>query len=129
VDFRLVPDQDPADILRKLRAHLDAHGFTDVQITDLGGDHPARTDPDHPFVKMVAEAARDVYGVPMQIVPMIGGSGPNHPFIHELGLPVVTAGMGYPDTRTHAPNENIRIDYYLKHAKHMVRVVRGFGEQ
>ncbi|HMB21648.1 MAG TPA: M20/M25/M40 family metallo-hydrolase, partial [Anaerolineales bacterium] len=45
VDFRLVPDQHPADILRKLRAHLDAQGFSDVHITDLGGDPPARTDP------------------------------------------------------------------------------------
>ena len=41
VDFRLVPDQDPDDIRKKLRAHLDEHGFSDVQITDLGGEPPA----------------------------------------------------------------------------------------
>ena len=128
VDFRLIPDQDPADILRKLRAHLDAHGFTDVKITDLGGDAPARTDPDHPFIKLVVDAAKDVYDKPMALVPMVGGSGPNHPFVHDLGLPVATAGMGYPDTRTHAPNENIRIDLYLKHARHMARVMREFGK-
>jgi len=63
----------------------------------------------------------------MTLVPLVGGSGPSHPFVHELGLPVATAGMGYPDTRTHAPNENIRIDLYLKHARHMARVVRKFG--
>ena len=39
--FSADPDQDPADILKKLRAHLDAQGFIDVQITDLGGDAPA----------------------------------------------------------------------------------------
>ncbi len=128
VDFRLVPDQDPADILRKLRAHLDAHGFTDVKITDLGGDAPARTDPDRPFIKLVVDAAKDIYDKPMSLVPMVGGSGPNHPFVHDLGLPVATAGLGYPDTRAHAPNENIRIDLYLKHARHMARVVREFGK-
>ncbi|MBV6395092.1 MAG: Succinyl-diaminopimelate desuccinylase [Anaerolineales bacterium] len=128
VDFRLIPDQDPADILRKLRAHLDAHGFTDVKITDLGGDAPARTDPDHPFIKLVVDAAKDIYDKPMSLVPMVGGSGPNHPFVHDLGLPVATAGLGYPDTRAHAPNENIRIDLYLKHARHMARVVREFGK-
>jgi acetylornithine deacetylase/succinyl-diaminopimelate desuccinylase-like protein len=128
VDFRLIPDQNPKDILAKLRAHLDAQGFTDVKITDLGGDAPARTDPDHPFIQLVVAAAEEVYEKPMSLVPLVGGSGPNHPFVHVLGLPVATAGMGYPDTKTHAPNENIRLDLYLKHARHMARVVRKFGE-
>jgi len=57
VDFRLVPDQHPADILKKLRAHLDAEGFSDVHIADLGGDPPARTDPDEPFIQLVAKTA------------------------------------------------------------------------
>lgn len=127
VDFRLVPDQTPEDILQKLRSHLDAQGFPDVRITYLGGEPPARTDPDHPFIRIVVESAREVYGVPMQIVPLTGGSGPNHPFVHDLGLPVATAGMGYPDTRTHAPNENIRIDLYLKHARHIARVLSEFA--
>ena len=35
VDFRLVPDQEPEDILSKLRTHLDAEGFNDVEITAL----------------------------------------------------------------------------------------------
>ncbi len=127
VDFRLIPDQDPADILKKLRAHLDAQGFTDVQITDLGGDAPARTDPDDPFIQMVAKLAEEVYEMPMKLIPMSGGSGPNHPFVHVLGLPVATAGLGYPDTKAHAPNENIRVDLYLKHARHMARVIKEFA--
>ncbi len=126
VDFRLIPDQDPVDILNKLRAYLDSQGFTDVEITDLGGDAPARTDPDDPFIRMVAETARDVYGVPMTLVPLTGGSGPSHPFVHDLGLPVATGGMGYPDSHIHAPNENIRVDLYLKHARHIARVIMGF---
>jgi acetylornithine deacetylase/succinyl-diaminopimelate desuccinylase-like protein len=128
VDFRLVPDMDPTDILKKLRAHLDAGGFTDVHITDLGGDAPARTDPDDPFIQLVVATAKDVYEAPMMLVPMVGGSGPSHPFVHELGLPVATGGLGYPDTRTHAPNENIRVDLYLKHARHMARVIGEFSK-
>ncbi len=127
VDFRLVPDQDPADILIKLRAHLDAHGFTDVEITDLGGDAPARTDPDDPFIQLVTKTAEEVYEKPMMLVPLVGGSGPSHPFVHVLGLPVATAGLGFPDTKAHAPNENIRIDLYLKHARHMARLIKEFA--
>lgn len=128
VDFRLVPNQKPEDILKKLRAHLDAKGFSDVEITYHGGEPAARTDPDHPFVKLVADAAAGIYDAPIQIVPLVGGSGPNYPFVHDLGLPVVTMGHGYPDTRAHAPNENIRIDLYLKHAKHAARVMKEFAK-
>jgi len=129
VDFRLVPDQDPAEIRRLLRAHLDAQGFADVKIADLGGEAPGRTDPDHPFLKLACETATPVYGVPMQVAPMVGGSGPNHAFIEELGVPIVCAGLGYGDTRAHAPDENFRIDLYLKHAQHVARLMEAFGAQ
>lgn len=128
VDFRLVPNQKPEDILKKLRAHLDTEGFSDVQIEFLGGEPAARTDPDDPFVKIVVDTAEDVFDAKMEIVPMIGGSGPNYPFVHDLGLPVVTMGHGYPDTKAHAPNENIRIDLYVQHAKHMLRVIKEFSK-
>ena len=127
VDFRIVPDQLPDDLLRKLRAHLDAQGFPDVQVTFLGGNPAGRTDPDDPFLAMVARTAEPVYGVPMQIVPMIGGSGPNHCFLHELKVPVACAGLGYPDTRAHAPDENLRVDHYVSHAKHVARILDAFG--
>jgi acetylornithine deacetylase/succinyl-diaminopimelate desuccinylase-like protein len=128
VDFRLVPDQTPEEVLANLRAHLDVEGFSDVQITYLGGEAPARTDPDHPFIHMVAETARPVYGMPMQIVPMVGGSGPNHAFQEYLGVPIASAGIGYPGTQAHAPNENVRIDLYLKGAKHIARIIDSFCE-
>ena len=128
VDFRLEVGQDPVDIRKKLRAHLDAQGFSDVMITDLGGDKAARTDPDDPFIQLVAKVAEEVYEVPMQLVPMIGGSGPSYPFVHDLGLPVAMAGIGYPETGAHAPNENVRVDLYLKHARHMARIINEFAK-
>jgi acetylornithine deacetylase/succinyl-diaminopimelate desuccinylase-like protein len=127
VDFRLVPDQTPEQVLKSLRAHLDSEGFPDVQITYLGGEAPARTDPDDPFVSLVVETARPVYGHPMQVIPMSGGSGPNHSFVHLLNLPVVSAGIGYPGAQAHAPNENIRLDLYLKGAMHIVRILKEFS--
>ncbi len=128
VDFRLVPDQQPEDVLDQLRRHLDAEGFPDVQIAYLGGQAPARTDPDHPFVALVSKTGDEVYGKPHRLVPLSGGSGPNAPFVHDLSLPVATAGLGHPDSRAHAPNENIRLDLYLKHAKHMARLLVAFAE-
>ena len=40
VDFRLVPDQTPEEVVRLLRSHLDAEGFSDVKVNFLGGEVP-----------------------------------------------------------------------------------------
>jgi acetylornithine deacetylase/succinyl-diaminopimelate desuccinylase-like protein len=127
VDFRLVPNQRPENVLISLRNFLDEGGFQDIEINYLGGEPPARTDLDDPFVALVMRTAEPVYNHPMQITPMIGGSGPNFPFIHILNLPVATAGVGYPGSQAHAPNENMRIDLYLKGAEHIVRIIQEFG--
>lgn len=129
IDFRLVPGQTPEQVLKALRQHLDSNGFSDIEIKYLGGEPPARTNPDDPFVHLVMDAALDIYGHAMEVTPMIGGSGPNYPFIHDLNLPVATSGVGYPGSQAHAPNENMRIDLYLKGAKHVARILTAFGAQ
>jgi acetylornithine deacetylase/succinyl-diaminopimelate desuccinylase-like protein len=128
IDFRLVPNQTPEQVLEQLRSHLDAEGFDDIQITYMGGEPPALTDPDDPFVELVVRTAEPVYGAPMQVVPLIGGSGPNYLFVNVLGLPVVSAGSGYPGALVHAPNEHMRLDLYMKSVKHMTRLLSEFGQ-
>lgn len=127
LDFRLVPDQDPEDILHKLRAYLDAQGFKDIEMTVFGREAPGRTDPDHPFVRLVAESAAEVYGQPGRVVPMSGGSGPFHLFT-DLGIPVTTIGVGNPASAIHAPNENIRVQDLLDAARHTCRVMARLRE-
>ena len=128
VDFRLVPNQSPSQVLEQLRSHLDQHGFEDVRIEHLGGGPPARTDPDDPFIDLVVKTAEGIYDQPMALVPITGGSGPNHAFVHTLDLPVATAGIGYPGANAHAPNENIRLDLYAKGARHIAAILKAFGE-
>jgi acetylornithine deacetylase/succinyl-diaminopimelate desuccinylase-like protein len=128
IDFRLVPDQMPDDIIAKLRAHLDAHGFDDITITDMGSEPAAKTDPDDPFIRLVAEAGEEVYGVPPAIHPIIGGSGPNYVFAQELNVPIGTVGVGHPGSRAHAPNENIRIKDFILGITHTAHVITRLGE-
>lgn len=127
VDFRLVPDQDPKDIVKKLRAHLDAEGFDDVEVVLLGGEKPGRTDPDDPFVKIAIDTARDAYGCEPIVTPMVGGSGPNFVFLDALKVPIVTAGVGYPGSQAHAPNENMVIEHFVRGVKHSARIAEEFG--
>jgi acetylornithine deacetylase/succinyl-diaminopimelate desuccinylase-like protein len=127
VDFRLVPDQTPEQVLSQLRSHLDAHGFTDIEIVNLGGNPPAKTDPDHPAVRIAVDAAKDVYEKPARVIPMIGGSGPNFMFQKYLDVPIISSGAGDSESRAHAPNESISLDLYVKGAKHFARILKGMG--
>lgn len=127
VDFRLVPEQQPAQVIEQLRAHLDAEGFTDVEVVPLAGEPPGRSDPDDPFLQLVAAEAEGVYGRPGLIHPLSGGSGPIHPFIKTLGLPVATAGISYPGAQVHAPNENMVIDNFIDGVRHTARVIASFA--
>jgi len=124
IDFRLVPNQSPDDILAKLRRHLDSHGFGDVVIApQTEGENAARTPLDSPFVGVVSEAAREVYGVEPVIVPSMAGSGPMHSFTDTLGLPTALIGVMYPGSSPHAPNEHIRLADFILGAKHIAAVL------
>ncbi|MFP3854612.1 MAG: M20/M25/M40 family metallo-hydrolase [Anaerolineales bacterium] len=127
VDFRLVPDQDPEQVLQQLRDHLDRLGFKDVEIVELGDEPPGRTDPSDPFLQMVAAEAEPIYGQPQLIQPMSGGSGPIHPFLEHLQVPVATVGISYPGSRAHAPDENIIIDQLVNGIRHTTRVMAKFS--
>lgn len=128
VDFRLVPDQDPDDIFQKLRRHLEREGFGDVEIKRLGAMWPAKAAPDDPLVLLTNRTAEEVYGMPSLVMPISGGSSPIYAFAGPLGIPVVTAGVGYLGSRTHSPDEHVRIDHFLDGARHIARIVDGFAQ-
>ncbi|HUF53565.1 MAG TPA: M20/M25/M40 family metallo-hydrolase [Dehalococcoidia bacterium] len=128
IDFRLVPDQDANDIERKLRVHLDKHGFGDIKVQTFGNEHPARTPVTDPLVETMVAACRDVYGREPVIVPNMAGTGPLHPFVTTLGLPTADIGIGYPDAAIHAPNENIRLTDFLAGTKAIAALLGKFGQ-
>ncbi|MDH5605513.1 MAG: M20/M25/M40 family metallo-hydrolase [Anaerolineae bacterium] len=129
LDFRLLLDQDPDDIEAKLRAHLDAQGFSDVKIERGGAMWPAKVPADDPFVRLSAETAEEVYGMPYHILPTTGGSSPVYAFAKPLGnIPVVTAGVGYWDKASHAPDEHIRIEDFRNGTRHVARILAGFDK-
>jgi acetylornithine deacetylase/succinyl-diaminopimelate desuccinylase-like protein len=123
VDFRLVPDQDPEEVRRALRAHLDAHGFSDIEVVYLGGQRAARVDPRDPMIDLAVRTAREVYETEPSLFPMVGVSGPMYPFAVGLRQPVVTIGCGYPGARVHAPNENLRLSDLVRGARHTARFI------
>ena len=103
LDSRLVPNQTPAEAFRLIRAHLDAKGFTDVELRQLSGYPPAQTSVTAPLVQ-AAISAYHKYGYEPSIAPRLAGSAPYYLFTQRLGLPLVAGGIGH-GSGAHAPNE------------------------
>jgi acetylornithine deacetylase/succinyl-diaminopimelate desuccinylase-like protein len=127
IDCRLVPDLTPEICLSLLRAHLDRRGFGDVEIVPLNGEHPAASPVDAPIVAACQTAVRDVYGHDAVMIPLSAGSGPMYPLTTALGIPTVMAGITYPGSRAHAPDENIRLDDYFEGIRFMRRLIEVFA--
>ena len=115
VDMRLVPAQDPHDIATKLRRHLDAHGFEEVEMTTFSMEHPVRSPSDSLIGRAAVEAATAVFQQAVAVAPMMIATGPMYPVASVLGIPTVSpAGVCRPGSNIHAPNENCRVDDFLR---------------
>jgi acetylornithine deacetylase/succinyl-diaminopimelate desuccinylase-like protein len=127
LDFRLIPNQDPADVVSQLRKHLDSHGFEKVEIEWSDGEKPARSDPDSAVGRTMIDCVRELHGEPI-LWPFMAATGPMHPVVADLGIPtVLPVGVGRPDNRIHAPNENIHAADYVNAVRLMCRVWERFG--
>jgi acetylornithine deacetylase/succinyl-diaminopimelate desuccinylase-like protein len=111
MDFRLVPNQRPDDILEKLKAHLAAQGFGDVVVTKLGSGEPVVTPIEGPFVQRMIQICQAFTQHEPQIVPLGGGTLPLLGAMkNNVGiLGISTSGNpAYYGSGAHAPNEHIR---------------------
>jgi acetylornithine deacetylase/succinyl-diaminopimelate desuccinylase-like protein len=129
VGFRLVPNLTPDIVTNLLRDHLDRHGFEDINVDVLGGEHPGKSDPDAAVVQASIAAARLTYPDHTPVVyPLTPGTGPVWPIAVAHGTPMVSFGASYPGQNLHAPNENIRLEDYFLAIRMMAHFVHQFGE-
>ncbi|MCM3087097.1 Acetylornithine deacetylase/Succinyl-diaminopimelate desuccinylase [Bhargavaea ginsengi] len=116
ITCRLVPDQDPDDIVQKLRSHIEKNkpaGVT-VDITEFDKGKPFLTPYDHPAIQAAGTSYERVYNVPTAYTRG-GGSIPIVAAFDEiLGLPVVLMGFGLSSENFHAPNEHFHLENFDK---------------
>lgn len=97
LDFRLVPDQDPARLIQALEQMLQAVVAVDERLSyqlDVQEiRQPTRTDPDHPLVQALAGAYTDLTGDP-PIYGGVPGSTDGTILYTAKGIPIVTCGPG-----------------------------------
>lgn len=124
VSCRLVPDQDPEDIARRLIAAVEAAAPPGVRVETRAQSHgrPVVTPRDHPAVAAASRAVAAVFGAEPLLTREGGSIPPVETFARLLGMPAVLAGFGLPDDRIHAPNEKFTLDQYWKGIRSLARL-------
>lgn len=114
VSCRLVPDQDPNEIDRLMRAHVERMtppGVT-VSVKLLAGGPAWRADLSGPLFEAAGRALAATFGRE----PVIIGDGGSIPIVNGFqrlfGAPVLLMGFGLPGENAHAPNEWLSVDNF-----------------
>ena len=126
LDFRLVPGMKPARQLARLRTHLRARGFGDVEVVPFHSVAPSRTDPSDPLVGCIKRAADAAFGGSTVSLSSTG-TGPMDSFSRVLGAPCVSFGCTHVFARIHSPNEFARLDLVKKAATALQVAMGEFG--
>lgn len=112
--FRLVPDQDPVDIMEKVKTHLEKHCPAGVTLeVEVGHDgKPFFADPNSANGLAGRAALKEAFGAE----PVLIREGGSIPIIQDmkeiLGVESLMLGLALPDCQIHAPNENYWIENF-----------------
>ena len=118
ISFRLVADQDPADVGEAFREYVAAHtpdGLT-ATVTVAGGVRPSHSPITSPAVLAGRRAMERAFGREV-LFTMEGGSGPEADLADILGAPLVFVATGLDSDQIHAPNESMDMGLLLKGAE------------
>ncbi|HEY7588399.1 MAG TPA: M20/M25/M40 family metallo-hydrolase [Thermoplasmata archaeon] len=128
LDFRLVPKMRIEKQLEKLRTHLSAKGFGDIEIIEHKETlQPSAISMTARVVKAAIRGAVDAYGGEPEVWPWSAGASANGFFNDVVGVPSISGpGVSYDGSNYHAPNENIRIADFVGGAKHMAAMMGRF---
>jgi acetylornithine deacetylase/succinyl-diaminopimelate desuccinylase-like protein len=114
LDLRLVPNQDPADLLDKLRRYLVENGYGDVEIKLESMEPAGRTNSRDPLAKAALKAGEEVWGKKPNVEVSSPGTGPLYLFTRDYKASAISIGVSSTDSGMHAPNEHLRLDYFEK---------------
>jgi acetylornithine deacetylase/succinyl-diaminopimelate desuccinylase-like protein len=129
VSMRLVPNQDPDDILKrytKFVKKLTPKGIElNIKVHSKGPACVVGTD--NPYIKAATEAMHDVFKKDTVFIRS-GGSIPIvTDFQDVLKIPSVMMGFGLPDDNLHAPNEKFHIPNFYRGIESIIRFFERVG--
>jgi acetylornithine deacetylase/succinyl-diaminopimelate desuccinylase-like protein len=116
VSMRLVPNQDPAEIVRLFTAYVTAITPKTMTVTvkKLSAEPGAEVDINAPVIQVAAQAYERGFGRP-PVYLREGGSIPVvSMFINDMQTPVVMMGFGLSDDGLHSPNEKFHLPNFYR---------------
>ncbi|HEY3926918.1 MAG TPA: dipeptidase [Candidatus Koribacter sp.] len=131
VSMRLVPNQNPDDILKKYSdfvAKLTPKGIqTKIKVHSKGPAIVVGTK--NKFVKASTQALHEIWGKDTVFIRS-GGSIPIvAQFANDLKIPSVMMGFGLPDDNLHAPNEKFHIPNFYRGIETIARFFEVLGNE
>jgi acetylornithine deacetylase/succinyl-diaminopimelate desuccinylase-like protein len=118
VSFRLVADQDPADVLAAFGEYVQAvtPAGLEATVTVQPAVRPSHSPITSPAVRAGRRAMERAFGREV-LFTKEGGSGPEADLAQILAAPLVFIGVGLDSDRPHAPNERIDLSLLLRGAE------------
>jgi acetylornithine deacetylase/succinyl-diaminopimelate desuccinylase-like protein len=131
IDFRFVKNQDPENCKQMIKTYLEENIGDLVEYELFIGDakNPHKMSPNEEIVGVAITCSEEVYGEEPVVWPLLDGAGPMSYFGEILGAPAMIIGLGAPFAfaNTHAPDEYIGIDEYIKGIKLMANIYETYG--
>ena len=129
VSMRLVPNQDPDDILKKYTKFVKKLTPKGIEINiKLHSKGPACVvDTSNRFIKPATEALRDVFKKDTVFIRSGGSIPVVTDFQDVLKIPSVMMGFGLPDDNLHAPNEKFHIPNFYRGIESIIRFFEKLG--
>jgi acetylornithine deacetylase/succinyl-diaminopimelate desuccinylase-like protein len=127
--LRYVVGTDVSDIAGAVRAHLAAHGFAGIEVTEPVVMAATRLDPDNAWVRFTLASIERSTGKQPALLPNLGGSLPNDVFADILGLPTVWVPHSYAACSQHAPDEHVLAGVMREGLTLMTGLFWDLGEQ
>jgi len=109
LDFRLVPNIEPEDVIEGLNKLIERLNLKDLIEIHIHDSYTwSKVSPDSEQVSKAKKAYERLKLRPY-IIPIIPGSAPSYLFTRKLGVPFISTAPGH-GGRAHAPNEYITVD-------------------
>jgi acetylornithine deacetylase/succinyl-diaminopimelate desuccinylase-like protein len=118
ISFRLVADQDPADVAAAFSEYVAARTPAGLQatVTVHPGVRPCHSPITSPAVLAGRRAMQRAFGREV-LFTMEGGSGPEADLAEILAAPLVFVAVGLDSDQIHAPNESVDLSLLLRGAE------------
>jgi acetylornithine deacetylase/succinyl-diaminopimelate desuccinylase-like protein len=126
--LRFVVGTDWQNLVKHIETHLQALGFSNVEVEWLRGSPATRLNPQDPLVDWALGILRQTSGKKPALLPNLGGSLPNDVFAETLGLPTLWIPHSYPACGQHGVNEHMLKSIAREGLQIMTRLFWELGE-